>query len=310
MNDPLKIIFMGTPEFAVTSLQQLVEAGKNIVGVITAPDKPKGRGKQLGASPVKDYALSQNLNILQPTNLKDPDFQAQLKALNADLQTVVAFRMLPESVWDMPALGSVNVHASLLPDYRGAAPIHWAIINGEKETSVTTFKLQHEIDTGELIFQEKEPILPEDTVGSLYERLRIKGAELLLKTVEAIEAGKYPLIPQPQVEHPKHAPKIFKQDCEINWNRSTDELVNFVRGLNPFPTAWSTLDGQNLKIFQIAPSPRNHDGPVGSFHSDGKTYLNVKTKDGVATVEELQLAGKKRMKTKDFLRGYTWTPNH
>ncbi|MFN3316928.1 MAG: methionyl-tRNA formyltransferase, partial [Raineya sp.] len=235
----MRIIFMGTPEFAVPSLQVLVENGYNIVGVVTAPDKPAGRGKQMQVSEVKQYALSQNLPILQPEKLKSPDFLAELQALKADLQVVVAFRMLPEVVWAMPPIGTFNLHASLLPKYRGAAPINWAIINGETETGVTTFFLQHEIDTGNIIFQEKEPISPTDTAGSLYQRLMHKGAKLVLKTVQTIEKGDVQTFPQ--VGEITHAPKIFRETCQIDWNKTSTEIYNFVRGLAPYPAAWTTL---------------------------------------------------------------------
>lgn len=304
MDKKLRIIFMGTPEFAVPGLQQLVENGFNVVAVITAPDKPKGRGKKLGTSPVKDYAVSQNLPVLQPTNLKNPDFLAELKSYEADLQIVVAFRMLPEAVWNMPPLGSYNLHASLLPDYRGAAPINWAIINGEKETGVTTFKLKHEIDTGNVLFQEKEPITKDDTVGTLYERLMQKGASLIIKSVEAISEGTVDLKPQVMPQQEKHAPKIFREDCEINWNQPSVSVRNFIRGLSPYPAAWTTLEGLTFKVFFAEQSPNNYSSEAGTFETDGKTYLDVKTADGALRLLEVQLQGKKRMKTEDFLRGY------
>src|SRR6478736_8938465 len=246
----LRIVFMGTPEFAVPSLEILVENKFCVVTVITAPDKPQGRGQKLSYSPVKECALKHNIPVLQPTNLKSPEFQEELKSYHANLQIVVAFRMLPEVVWAMPALGTFNLHASLLPQYRGAAPINWAIINGEKETGATTFFLKHEIDTGSIIFQEKEPILDSDNVGSLYERLMIKGAGLVLKTVRAIEQGDYPSVVQPANIDIKHAPKIFKETCEINWNQSSEAVRNFVRGLSPYPGAWVTLNGKVFKILK------------------------------------------------------------
>src|SRR5689334_10217937 len=240
----LRIIFMGTPEFAVPSLEVLLEAKFNVVAVITAPDKPQGRGQKLMPSPVKECAVKHNIPVLQPTNLKSPEFLEQLKSYNANLQIVVAFRMLPEAVWAMPAIGTFNLHASLLPQYRRAAPINWAIINGEKETGVTTFFLKHEIDTGSIIFQEKEIIHDADDIGSLYERLMKKGSQLVLKTVKAIEAGNYPSTPQPQGIEIKHAPKIFKETCEINWNQPSKKIVDFVRGLSPYPAAWTILNGK------------------------------------------------------------------
>jgi methionyl-tRNA formyltransferase len=244
----LRVVFMGTPEFAVASLQKLVENDCNVVAVITSPDKPSGRGLQLSASPVKVYALSQGIAVLQPEKLKNPAFLEELQSYQADLQVVVAFRMLPEVVWNMPTKGTFNLHASLLPDYRGAAPINWAIMNGETETGATTFFLEHEIDTGKIIFQVKETISADDTIGTLYERLMHKGADLTLKTVTAIEANDYPQIPQLQIDIVKLAPKIFKETCQINWNQPSDTIQNFVRGLSPYPAAWTTLNGKVCKI--------------------------------------------------------------
>jgi methionyl-tRNA formyltransferase len=302
----LRIIFMGTPEFAVASLQILVDNNVNIVAVITAPDKPQGRGQKLIPSPVKECALKNNLPILQPTNLKSPEFIEELKSYNANLQIVVAFRMLPEIVWNMPSLGTFNLHASLLPQYRGAAPINWAVINGEKETGITTFFLKHEIDTGSIIFQEKEPIREDDDVGSLYERLMNKGAQLVLKTVRAIESGNYPSLPQSTDQEIKHAPKIFKETCEINWNQKSEQIRNFVRGLSPYPAAWTKINEKVFKVFKCksivnGPSTIDH-GPL-SIDTDNKTYLNIKTSDGWISIEELQPEGKKRMKVEDFFRG-------
>lgn len=293
---------MGTPEFAVPSLDILVENGFNVVAVITAPDKPKGRGQKVATSAVKDAALRHKLPVLQPTNLKDPEFIETLRSYKANLQIVVAFRMLPEVVWDMPEIGTFNLHASLLPQYRGAAPINWAIMNGEKETGVTTFFLKHKIDTGNIIFQEKEPIKPDDTVGDLYGRLMQKGAELVLKTVKAIQAEDYPQIPQNEEQEIKEAPKIFRETCEINWEQPTQKVYDFIRGLSPYPAAWTTLDGKNLKLFQVSPSSKH--GKAGAYESDNKTYLRFFTADGAIEVSALQLQGKKRMKIEDFLRGY------
>lgn len=298
---------MGTPEFAVPGLRRLIEEGFEVVAVVTAPDKPQGRGKKLGTSPVKDYAVSQNIPVLQPTNLKDLDFQAELKGFQADVQIVVAFRMLPEAVWDMPPMGSYNLHASLLPNYRGAAPINWAIMNGEIETGVTTFKLKHQIDTGNILFQEKETIYPDDTVGSLYERLMLKGAELLVKTARALESQEIVLHEQSTAE-PKHAPKIFREDCEINWNLNSESVRNFIRGLSPYPAAWTTLNDQTFKVYFSKTSPDTYSSQPGTFHSDGKTYIDVCTSDGALRLTEVQLQGKKRMKTEDFLRGFQWKP--
>jgi methionyl-tRNA formyltransferase len=300
MTKDLRIVFMGTPEFAVPSLDILVTNGWNIVGVITAPDKPQGRGKKLGVSAVKAYAEDKGLNILQPTNLKSPEFIAELKALDAKLQIVVAFRMLPEIVWQMPALGTFNLHGSLLPKYRGAAPINWAIINGEKETGVTTFFLKHEIDTGDILFQEKEPISDEDNVGTVYERLMNKGAALVLKTVEAIAEGNYKEQPQEIFEDTPTAPKIFRETCEINFEQPTEQVVNFIRGLSPYPTAWTTLMGKTVKVYKARKVEQKGEKEM---LSDSNTYLYLKTTDGYISIEELQMEGKKRMDIEEFLRG-------
>lgn len=299
----LRIIFMGTPEFAVPSLEILEENKFNVVAVITAPDKPQGRGQKLQPSPVKESAVKHNIPVLQPTNLKSPEFLEELRGYHANLQIVVAFRMLPEVVWSMPALGTFNLHGSLLPQYRGAAPINWAIMNGEKETGVTTFFLKHQIDTGSIIFQEKETISYDDTVGTVYERLMHKGAALVLKTVQAIEAGDYPALPQPESEVIKHAPKIFKETCEINWKQSTESVRNFIRGLNPYPGAWTTLSGKTYKIFKGSVSDRTSESEVGTIETDNKNYLCVKTMDGWLSIDELQPEGKKRMSIQEFFRG-------
>lgn len=300
----LRIIYMGTPEFAVPSLQILVENGFNVVAVITAPDKPKGRGQKLATSPVKDYAVSQDIPVLQPTNLKNPEFIEELKSYNANLQIVVAFRMLPEMVWDMPEIGTFNLHASLLPQYRGAAPINWAIINGEKKTGVTTFFLKHEIDTGNVIFQEEEVIEEDDTVGDLYGRLMDSGAKLVLKTVEAIQAEDYPQLPQNEDQEIKHAPKIFKETCEIDWTKSSQEVYDFIRGLSPYPAAWTNLNGTQFKIFRAEKLEMVKAGAqTGDFKTDNKTYLHIQTGGKALAITELQMQGKKRMKIEDFLRG-------
>jgi methionyl-tRNA formyltransferase len=299
----MRIVYLGTPEFAVPSLQILVENGYEVVGVVTAPDKPAGRGNRMQMSEVKKYALSQNLNILQPEKLKDPVFLENLQALKADLQIVVAFRMLPEVVWNMPPLGTFNLHASLLPKYRGAAPINWAIMNGEKETGVTTFFLKHEIDTGNIIFQEKEIILPNDNVGTLYERLMHKGAQLVLKTVQAIEKGEVQTFPQ--IGEVTHAPKIFRETCQIDWGRSVQEIHNFIRGLAPYPAAWTNLQGKNCKIYEIDTQILQIDqkANVGEVYTDGK-HLAFKGKDGWIAVKDLQMEGKKRMLVTEFLKGF------
>jgi methionyl-tRNA formyltransferase len=297
---------MGTPEFAVPSLEMLVKNQFNVVAVITAPDKPQGRGQKLTPSPVKESALKHSIPVLQPLNLKAPEFIEELKSYQANLQVVVAFRMLPEMVWAMPALGTFNLHASLLPQYRGAAPINWAIINGEKETGATTFFLKHEIDTGSIIFQEKEPIHESDTVGTVYERLMHKGADLVLKTVKAIEAGNYPAVPQDMSTEIKHAPKIFKETCEIKWDQPSRRVVDFIRGLSPYPAAWTTLNGKTYKIFngqQSTVDSRPLTVDRGPFRTDHKTHLDIKTSDGWVSILELQPEGKKRMTLSEFFRG-------
>ncbi|WP_262711558.1 methionyl-tRNA formyltransferase [Dyadobacter luticola] len=304
MSKPLRIIFMGTPEFAVPSLQSLVENNSNVVAVITVPDKPSGRGQNLTKSPVKIYAESQGIPVLQPEKLKNPEFLEELKSYEADLQVVVAFRMLPEVVWSMPTKGTFNLHSSLLPQYRGAAPINWAVINGDTETGVTTFFIEKDIDTGKIIFQEKEPIHRDDNVGTLYERLMQKGAALVVKTVEAIEEGNYPQIPQEEPEEIRSAPKIFRETCEIDWNKSAVQIHNFVRGLSPYPAAWTTLNGLSCKIFKTALVDSDEPGNVGDMKTDNKSYLYFKTADGWIAIEELQLEGKKRLAIGDFLRGY------
>lgn len=301
MKKELRIIYMGTPEFAVPSLEILTKNRFNVVAVITAPDKPKGRGQKLATSPVKDFAVTNNIPVLQPTNLKSPEFIEELKNYNANLQIVVAFRMLPEVVWDMPEIGTFNLHGSLLPQYRGAAPINWAIINGEKETGVTTFFLKHEIDTGNVIFQEKEPIYEDDNVGTLYERLMNKGAQLVLRTVQSIDSGDYPQLSQDESVKIRHAPKIFKETCKIDWNQPTQKVYDFIRGLSPYPSAWTEINGLTFKIYKA--SKGNKKLNPGTLMSDNKTNLLIGTDDGALSIEELQLQGKKRMDIASFLRG-------
>jgi len=300
-----RIIFMGTPDFAVASLKALVENGYNVLAVVTAPDKPAGRGMQLKASAVKEYALSQNLPVLQPDKLKNPGFIETLQSYNADLQIVVAFRMLPEMVWNMPPMGTVNVHASLLPQYRGAAPINWAIINGEKETGVTTFRLKHEIDTGNILLQEKIPISDDDNIGSVYEKLMLKGAELLLKTVDGLANNTISEIPQNEINEPlKHAPKIFKEDCQIYWRNGAESIHNLIRGLSPVPAAYTFIHDKQLKIYRSRFEITETDKPYGEIETDGKTYLRFAAKDGWLYALDIQYEGKKRMKVEDFLRGF------
>lgn len=301
----LRIIFMGTPEFAVSSLDILVENGYNVVAVVTAPDKPAGRGQKIQESDVKKAALKHNLPILQPTNLKDESFLEELRSYNANLQIVVAFRMLPEVVWQMPEIGTFNLHASLLPNYRGAAPINWAIINGEKKTGVTTFFLQHKIDTGDILFQEEEEIYDNDNVGTLYERLKNKGARLVLKTVKAIQDNDYDVKKQNLEEKTPHAPKIFTEDTFINFNNESEKIVNFVRGLTPYPAARMSLYDTMYKVFdvEIADYDEVNELLIGEPLTDQKNYLYVKTLDGYIKINELQPEGKRRMKTDEFLRG-------
>ncbi len=298
---------MGTPEFAVASLDALVGAGCQIVGVITAPDKPAGRGMKLMQSDVKKYAVEKGLHVLQPEKLKNPNFLEELKGLRADVQVVVAFRMLPELVWNMPPMGTINLHGSLLPQYRGAAPIHWAVMNGESQTGVTTFKLQHAIDTGDILLQESFPIAPDDTTGDVHDRMKLIGAKLLVKTIEGLAADNIQEQPQGLLANPadlKHAPKLFTENCQINWNRPVQELHDFIRGLSPFPGALSKLDGKILKIYRSAQEHKAHGLTPGTVITDGKTVLKFAATHGYIHVLDLQLEGKKRMLVADFLRGY------
>ena len=313
--EDLRIVYMGTPDFAVESLRQLVEGGYNVVGVITMPDKPMGRHVSvLQPSPVKQYALEKGLRVLQPVNLKDEAFVEELRSLKADLQIVVAFRMLPEVVWNMPAMGTFNLHASLLPQYRGAAPINWAIINGDTETGITTFFLKHEIDTGEVIQQVRIPIADADNVEVIHDKLMNLGGRLVTETVDAILAGTVKPVPQEELlklseEELRPAPKIFKETCRIDWSKGVKAVYDFVRGLSPYPAAWTELvnaDGtsQVLKIFQTEKNFFSHEEKIGAVSTDGKTYLRVALADGYLNILSLQLAGKKRMPVADFLRGY------
>lgn len=324
----LRIIFMGTPDFAVASLDALVKAGCNIVAVITAPDKPAGRGMQLQQSAVKKYAVEKDIPVLQPEKLKNPEFLAALKSLKADLQVVVAFRMLPEAVWNMPPLGTINLHGSLLPQYRGAAPINWAVINGEKETGVTTFKLKHEIDTGDILMQEAFPIGEDETAGEVHDRMKEIGAALLVKTVKGLSDGSIKELPQGVIVHVKkmqtlidnktlagpdevdeksvlkHAPKIFTETCRIDFNKSTEEVHNLVRGLSPFPGAFTTLNGKTLKLYRTEKVAENTNAIPGTYSTDNKSFLKFACADGAVLVKELQLEGKKKMTVEEFLRGY------
>lgn len=315
----LRIVFMGTPEFAIASLDALVKAGCNIAGVITAPDKPAGRGMELQQSAVKKYAVENNLPVLQPEKLKNPEFVEELRSLDADLQIVVAFRMLPEVVWNMPPMGSVNLHGSLLPQYRGAAPINWAVMNGEKETGVTTFKLKHEIDTGDILLQESFPIAETDNAGDVHDRMKETGAEVLVRTVKGLAAGTLHETPQTLVvsgESPdvseefskttslKHAPKIFTETCKIDWNKPVEEVYNLIRGLAPYPAAFSFLQDKKLKVYKAEKIHNKPTDAAGSFKTDSKSFLYFACSDGYISITELQLEGKKKMAIADFLRGY------
>jgi len=304
---------MGTPDFAVDTLKALIENKYNVVGVITSPDKPAGRGKKIQQSAVKKFALEKKLNILQPTNLKNAEFIKQLQSLKADLQVIVAFRMLPEIVWNMPRLGSINLHASLLPQYRGSAPINWAIINGEKETGVSTFFLKHKIDSGDIIFQQKVIIEEKDNFETLHDKLMTVGSELILKTLKAVEDDNFSKTEQQKlINDPcelKTAPKIFKQNCKINWNNELKDIYNFIRGLSPYPAAWTEIKSTDnkqfsLKIFKTSKISETHSFEPGKILSDNKNYIKIAVKGGFISIEELQLQGKKRLAIKDFLRGF------
>lgn len=298
---------MGTPEFAVASLDALVKAGYDIIAVVTAPDKPAGRGLKMHESAVKQYAVAHGLPLLQPIKLKDPNFIQALQELKADLQIVVAFRMLPEVVWNMPPMGTINLHGSLLPQYRGAAPINWAVINGEKETGVTTFKLKHEIDTGNILLQRTFPIGENETAGEVHDRMKLIGADLLVETINGFKNDSLKEKPQDVFSENallKHAPKIFTETCVIQWDRSTITIHNLIRGLSPFPGALTKLDGKVLKIYKSATELQQHQHPTGTVFTDGKSFLKFATADGYILVLDLQLEGKKRMSINDFLRGY------
>lgn len=307
--EDLRIIYMGTPDFAVESLRALVEGGYNVVAVITMPDKPAGRGHKIQFSPVKEFALHHNLPVLQPEKLKNEDFLRQLASYKADLQIVVAFRMLPEAVWNMPRLGTFNLHASLLPKYRGAAPINWAVINGEKQTGVTTFFLKHEIDTGNIIMQESIEIGDNENAGSVHDRLMVLGAKLVTRTVDSILAGNVVTTPQPSLlpEEIGTAPKIFKETCRIDFSKGAQQVHNFIRGLAPYPAAWCELEiggeKQTVKIYAAQPELQAHDKQPGQMLTDGKNYLKFAVADGYIDILEIQLPGKKRMCVKDMLNG-------
>lgn len=297
---------MGTPDFAVASLDALVAAGQEVVGVVTAPDRPSGRGQKINQSAVKKYAVEKALQVLQPEKLKAPEFLSDLQALNADVFVVVAFRMLPEVVWAMPPKGTFNLHGSLLPKYRGAAPIHWAVMNGESETGVTTFFLDHKIDTGEIIAQEKMLIGPDETTGEVHDRMMVLGADLVTQTVADIESGKLRTQAQQHSEDMPHAPKIFRQDCQVDWQQPLDAVYNKIRGLSPYPGAWTFLEGKTLKLQRVSKQVEEHALSVGSLLQDANA-LKVAVDGGFIVVEELQLEGKRRMRADEFVRGYDVT---
>ncbi|TDS17482.1 methionyl-tRNA formyltransferase [Sphingobacterium paludis] len=301
----MRIIFMGTPDFAVASLQALLEAGEDVVAVVTGEDKPAGRGQKMHESAVKKYAVEHHIPVLQPNKLRSTSFLEELASYEADLQVVVAFRMLPEAVWNMPPKGTINVHASLLPQYRGAAPINHAIMNGERESGVTTFLLQQEIDTGNILFSKKVSIAETDNAGVLHDKLMVAGAEVLLETIQALKTNAVTPIPQTESEATplKTAPKIFKEDCEIDWNRTTEQVYNHIRGLSPYPTAFTKLNGKGLKVFEVEKAGKTNLSP-GQYSSDGKTFVQYATADGSLRLNVLQLEGKKKMRVDEFLRGY------
>ncbi|WP_394678273.1 methionyl-tRNA formyltransferase [uncultured Sphingobacterium sp.] len=303
----MRIIFMGTPDFAVASLEALIQSGEQVVAVVTVPDKPAGRGQKIHESAVKIFATQHNIPVLQPVKLRDEAFLDELKSFQADLQVVVAFRMLPEIVWNMPKFGTINVHASLLPQYRGAAPINHAIINGEKESGVTTFLLQHEIDTGNILLSKKVAIKETDNAGDLHDNLMVAGAETLLQTIQQLKAGA--LQPKPQdvlltTDPLKHAPKIFKEDCKINWDQPTAQVYNFIRGLSPYPAAFTLLNDKVLKIYSTEKELVNTATIPGTIETDKKSFLKIAAQDGYIVISDLQLEGKKRMNVLDFLKGY------
>jgi methionyl-tRNA formyltransferase len=306
MNSNPKIIFLGTPEFAVASLRSLVENRFHIAAVVTAPDKPSGRGLRLNESPVKRFALQNNIPVLQPLKLKEPDFLKQLKSFQADVQVVVAFRMLPESVWSMPAMGTINLHGSLLPQFRGAAPINRAIMNGETITGVTTFKLQQEIDTGNILLFEEIPIGNDESAGELHDRMKVVGADLVVKTIRGLLDGSLQEKPQmiANAGSLKMAPKIFTSDCEIKWEDSVFKIHNQIRGLSPFPGAFTYLKDKMLKIYKSRQEKYNHNSKISEMETNGKDWLRFIASDGYIYIEEMQLEGKKRMPVGDFLRGF------
>lgn len=308
----LRIVFMGTPEFAVETLKSILKANYKVVGVVTAPDRPAGRGRKLQQSAVKTYALEQNLPVLQPTNLKSEDFLRQLRELNPNLQVVVAFRMLPEVVWKYPEYGTFNLHASLLPQYRGAAPINWAIMNGEVKTGVSTFFIDDKIDTGEMILQREIAIEPEDTAGTLHDRLMTTGAQLVVETLELITAGEVKTTPQTDTDNLKGAYKLTKENTKIDWSGNLEEIHNFIRGLSPYPAAWTSMINGNdeamMKIFTSEKEKTSHSHDRGKILQEGKE-VRIAVRDGFLLLKEIQLPGKRKMEINDLLNGYTFFPN-
>ena len=304
MDKKPRIVFMGTPAFAVASLSALLAAEMNVVGVVTAPDKPGGRGMQLQQSAVKQFALAHDLPLLQPEKLKSPEFFEALSNWKPDIQVVVAFRMLPEKIWSLPPMGTLNVHGSLLPQYRGAAPINWAIINGERETGVTTFQLQHTIDTGDILLQDSIAISPNMTAGELHDKMMIVGANLLVKTLDGLFNNSLKSIPQNEVNEIKHAPKIFTKDCEINWDATVTEVHNLIRGLAPFPGAITKIEGKIVKLFSAHIIEETPIESPGTFVTDGKSFAKIACSNGYLALADIQWEGKKRMPILDFLRGY------
>ena len=304
----LRIVFLGNPEFARFHLARIIDEGYNVVAVVSAPDKPAGRGMKLLATPVTEYAREKNIPCLQPANLKNIDFLNDLKAYHADLQIVIAFRMLPELVWDMPSLGTFNLHASLLPHYRGAAPINWAIINGETSTGVSTFKLKHEIDTGNLLVQKSCTILQEDNAGTLHDKLMHVGTDAIIETLEQVITGELKEIPQPESDQDKNAPKLHPANTELQWDCKGLDIVNLVRGLSPYPLAHCTFDHKKMKVYNASFHPMNHAHDRGSFITDGKSYLGVWVSDGIEHFDEIKIEGKRQMYIKDFLNGYDISP--
>jgi methionyl-tRNA formyltransferase len=299
----MRIVFYGTPEFAVSSLKKLVENGKNIVAVVTAPDKPSGRGLKVSESAIKKFALQKDIPVLQPVNLKSDDFLNQLKELKPDLQIIIAFRMLPEKVWSLPPLGTFNLHASLLPQFRGAAPINRAIMSGEMITGVTTFFLQHQIDTGDILFSEEVEIKPDETAGELHDRLAKIGADLVMKTVNAIDEGKINPQPQPQHSELQHAPKIFREDCRVNWCENIHKVYNLIRGLSPYPAAWTIFNGKNFKIIRATKEDNDNVLECGKILTDNKSFLKIAVPGGYINLLEVQIEGKPKMTVEAFLRG-------